>query len=53
MSEGLDRERWLAGLRLRVPEVAATDAFVRQASGALLVDVRDENERASGMPAAA
>lgn len=53
MSEGLDRERWLAGLRLRVPEVAATDAFVRQASGALLVDVREDNERASGMPAAA
>lgn len=53
MSEGLDRERWLAGLRLSVPEVAATDAFVRQASGALLVDVREDNERASGMPAAA
>lgn len=53
MSEGLDRERWLAGLRLRVPEVAATDAFVRQASGALLVDVREDNERASGTPAAA
>jgi molybdopterin/thiamine biosynthesis adenylyltransferase/rhodanese-related sulfurtransferase len=53
MSEGLDRERWLAGLRLRIPEVAATDAFVRQASGALLVDVREDNERASGTPAAA
>jgi molybdopterin/thiamine biosynthesis adenylyltransferase/rhodanese-related sulfurtransferase len=53
MSEGLDRERWLAGLRLRVPEVAATDAFVRQAGGALLVDVREDNERASGTPAAA
>jgi molybdopterin/thiamine biosynthesis adenylyltransferase/rhodanese-related sulfurtransferase len=53
MSEGLDRERWLADLRLRVPEVAATDAFVRQAGGALLVDVREDNERASGTPAAA
>ena len=53
MSEGLDRERWLAGLRLRVPEVVATDAFVRQASGALLVDVREDNERASGMPTGA
>ena len=53
MSEGLDRERWLAELRLRVPEVAATDAFVRQAGGALLVDVREDNERASGMPAGA
>lgn len=53
MSEGLDRERWLAELRLRVPEVVPTDAFVRQAGGALLVDVREDNERASGMPAAA
>src|SRR4051812_5059510 len=53
MSEGLDRERWLADLRLRVPEVVATDAFVRQAAGALLVDVREDNERASGTPAAA
>lgn len=53
MSEDLNRERWLADLRLRVPEVVATDAFVRQAGGALLVDVREDNERASGMPAAA
>jgi molybdopterin/thiamine biosynthesis adenylyltransferase/rhodanese-related sulfurtransferase len=53
MSEGLDRERWLAELRLRVPEVVPTDAFVRQAGGALLVDVREDNERASGTPAAA
>ncbi|HVI54680.1 MAG TPA: molybdopterin-synthase adenylyltransferase MoeB [Luteibacter sp.] len=53
MSEGLDRERWLADLRLRVPEVAAADAFVRQAGGALLVDVREDSERAGGMPAAA
>lgn len=53
MSEGLDRERWLAELRRQVPEVVATDAFVRQAGGALLVDVREDNERASGMPAGA
>jgi sulfur-carrier protein adenylyltransferase/sulfurtransferase len=53
MSEGLDRERWLADLRLRVPEVAAAEAFVRQAGGALLVDVREDNERASGMPTGA
>ena len=53
MSEGLDREHWLAELRLRVPEVAAAEAFVRQASGALLVDVREDNERASGMPTGA
>ena len=42
MSEGLDREGWLAALRLRVPEVAAAEAFVRQAGGALLVDVRED-----------
>ncbi|APG05737.1 molybdopterin biosynthesis protein MoeB [Luteibacter rhizovicinus DSM 16549] len=53
MSEGLDRERWLADLRLRVPEVAAAEAFVRQAGGALLIDVREDNERASGMPVGA
>ena len=53
MSERLDRERWLADLRLRVPEVAPTEAFVRQAGGALLVDVREDNERASGMPVGA
>jgi molybdopterin/thiamine biosynthesis adenylyltransferase/rhodanese-related sulfurtransferase len=53
MSESLDRERWLADLRLRVPEVAAPEAFVRQASGALLVDVREDNERASGTPSGA
>jgi molybdopterin/thiamine biosynthesis adenylyltransferase/rhodanese-related sulfurtransferase len=53
MSEGLDRERWLADLRRQVPEVVATDAFVRQAGGALLVDVREDNERAAGTPAAA
>jgi molybdopterin/thiamine biosynthesis adenylyltransferase/rhodanese-related sulfurtransferase len=50
MSESLDRERWLADLRLRVPEVAPTEALIRQAGGALLVDVREDNERASGMP---
>jgi molybdopterin/thiamine biosynthesis adenylyltransferase/rhodanese-related sulfurtransferase len=53
MSEGLDRERWLADLRLRVPEVAAAEAFVRQAGGALLIDVREDSERASGMPVGA
>jgi molybdopterin/thiamine biosynthesis adenylyltransferase/rhodanese-related sulfurtransferase len=53
MSEGLDRERWLADLRRQVPEVIVTDAFVRQAGGALLVDVREDNERASGMPTGA
>ncbi|KLD74753.1 molybdopterin biosynthesis protein MoeB [Xanthomonas hyacinthi DSM 19077] len=38
---------------MRVPEVAAAEAFVRQAGGALLIDVREDNERASGMPVGA
>jgi molybdopterin/thiamine biosynthesis adenylyltransferase/rhodanese-related sulfurtransferase len=50
MTEGLDRERWLADLRLRVPEISAPDALARQHAGALLVDVREDNERAAGSP---
>jgi molybdopterin/thiamine biosynthesis adenylyltransferase/rhodanese-related sulfurtransferase len=50
MTEGLDRERWLADLRTRVPEIVSTDALVRQRAGALLVDVREDNERATGTP---
>lgn len=53
MTEGLDRERWLEGLRARIPETTASDALVRQQGGALLVDVREEGERASGTPAGA
>jgi molybdopterin/thiamine biosynthesis adenylyltransferase/rhodanese-related sulfurtransferase len=50
MTEGLDRERWLADLRSRVPETTAADALARQRGGALLIDVREDNERATGSP---
>ncbi|UPG92269.1 molybdopterin-synthase adenylyltransferase MoeB [Luteibacter aegosomaticola] len=53
MTEGLDRERWLNDLRSRIPETVATDALARQLGGALLIDVREENERATGTPAGA
>lgn len=53
MTEDLDRERWLAELRQRVPEIAATDALARQLGGALLIDVREDNERGAGTPAGA
>jgi sulfur-carrier protein adenylyltransferase/sulfurtransferase len=53
MSESLDRESWLAALRQRVPEISPIDAFAKQAQGALLIDVREDSERAAGMPAGA
>ena len=53
MSEGLDRERWLSDLRSRIPEIGADEALARQRAGALLIDVREDNERASGSPTGA
>ena len=53
MSEPLDRDSWLAALRQSVPEISPADAFGRQAQGALLIDVREDNERAAGLPAGA
>jgi sulfur-carrier protein adenylyltransferase/sulfurtransferase len=53
MTEGLDRERWLRELRARVPEITPTDALARQLGGALLIDVREDHERASGSPVGA
>ncbi|WP_413626614.1 molybdopterin-synthase adenylyltransferase MoeB [Luteibacter sp. Lutesp34] len=53
MTEGLDRDRWLASIRAKVDEVAPLEALARQGRGALLVDVREDGERASGTPAAA
>ncbi|SEO91961.1 Molybdopterin or thiamine biosynthesis adenylyltransferase [Luteibacter sp. UNC138MFCol5.1] len=53
MTEHLNRDRWLAELRSRVPEVTVTEALARQLGGALLVDVREDNERATGSPAGA
>lgn len=53
MTESLDRERWLASIRAKVDEVAPLEALARQGRGALLVDVREDSERASGTPAGA
>jgi molybdopterin/thiamine biosynthesis adenylyltransferase/rhodanese-related sulfurtransferase len=53
MTEDLNRDRWLAELRSRVAEIPATEALARQLGGALLVDVREDNERATGTPAGA
>ncbi|WP_448101268.1 molybdopterin-synthase adenylyltransferase MoeB [Luteibacter jiangsuensis] len=52
MTEGLDRDRWLASIRAKVDEVAPLEALARQGRGALLVDVREDSERTSGTPAA-
>ena len=53
MNSPFDRDAWLAMLREHVAEISPAEAFARQAQGALLVDVREENERADGMPAGA
>jgi sulfur-carrier protein adenylyltransferase/sulfurtransferase len=53
MSTPLDRDSWLADLRQRVPEISPAEAFSRQAQGALLIDVREDGERAAGSPAGA
>lgn len=51
MSDLPTRESWLAELRRRIPEVPPVEALARQVRGALLVDVRDDAERAAGTPA--
>lgn len=53
MSDSLHRDAWLAALRQSVPEISPAEAFRRQAQGALLIDVREDNERAAGLPAGA
>lgn len=45
-----DRESWLTALRQRIPELSPAEALGRQAQGALLIDVREDNERATGLP---
>lgn len=46
----LDRDRWLASLRASIPELSPVDALARQAQGSVLIDVREDGERASGTP---
>ncbi|MCG5243415.1 molybdopterin-synthase adenylyltransferase MoeB [Azospirillum doebereinerae] len=47
------KDRRLAELRARIPEVAAAEALELQRGGALLVDVREDEETAPGSPAGA
>ncbi|WP_298378503.1 molybdopterin-synthase adenylyltransferase MoeB [Azospirillum sp.] len=47
------KDRRLAELRARIPEVAADAALALQHGGALLVDVREDEETASGSPVGA
>jgi sulfur-carrier protein adenylyltransferase/sulfurtransferase len=47
------KDRRLAELRARIPEVAADEALALQRDGALLVDVRDDEETAIGSPVGA
>ena len=51
MSEPLDRDSWLGALRERIPEVTPAQALAAQARGGLLIDVREDAERESSMPA--
>lgn len=49
----LDRDRWLDSLRASIPEISPGDALARQVQGGLLIDVREDGERASGTPVGA
>ena len=49
----LNRDSWLDTLRASIPEISPAEALARQAQGGLLVDVREDGERASGMPVGA
>jgi molybdopterin/thiamine biosynthesis adenylyltransferase/rhodanese-related sulfurtransferase len=46
----LNRDRWLESLRASIVEISPVDALARQAQGGLLIDVREDGERASGTP---
>ncbi|MBA2078463.1 molybdopterin-synthase adenylyltransferase MoeB [Rhodanobacter sp. PCA2] len=53
MDHSLNRESWLDSLRAGIPEIPPSEALARQAQGALLIDVREDGERAAGMPGGA
>lgn len=48
MTDALNRDSWLATLRQQVEEITPHEALARQSRGALLIDVREDDERASG-----
>ncbi|BAI72906.1 molybdopterin biosynthesis protein [Azospirillum sp. B510] len=47
------KDRRLSELRARIPEIAVSEALAMQRGGAILVDVRDDEETAAGAPAGA
>ena len=49
MTDALNRDSWLATLRQQVEEITPKQALARQSRGALLIDVREDDERASGI----
>jgi molybdopterin/thiamine biosynthesis adenylyltransferase/rhodanese-related sulfurtransferase len=51
MNDSLNRDGWLDALRETIPEVTPSQALAAQAQGGLLIDVREDAERASGLPA--
>ncbi len=51
MSVPLNCDSWLAQLRRRVREVSPAEALARQVDGALLIDIREDSERAAGTAA--
>lgn len=51
MSDPLNCESWLAQLRQCVREISPAEALARQAVGALLIDIREDTERAAGSAA--
>jgi molybdopterin/thiamine biosynthesis adenylyltransferase/rhodanese-related sulfurtransferase len=53
MTDALNRDSWLAALRQQVEEITPAQALARQAHGALLIDVREDDERASGIATSA
>ncbi|HET8555094.1 MAG TPA: molybdopterin-synthase adenylyltransferase MoeB [Rhodanobacteraceae bacterium] len=53
MDTATDTAPLIAALRQRIGEIEPAEALSRQAKGALLVDVREDAERAAGMPAGA
>ena len=53
MSVYLNCDSWLAQLRGCVSEVSPAEALARQTDGALLIDIREDTERAAGTPTGA
>lgn len=53
MNAATDTASLMADLRRRIGEAEPAEALARQASGALLLDVREDAERAAGMPVGA